>query len=52
MNQFLRVVKGAFRIDIIGSVAFLILMMGYFGLTHLQRDRVPSSSGVSTTTQQ
>jgi hypothetical protein len=52
MNQFLHVLKGVARIDIIGSVVLLILMMGYVGLTNLQRDRVPSSSGVPTTTQQ
>ncbi len=52
MNQFLHVIKGVARVDIIGSVVLLILMIGYAGLTNLQRDRVPSNSGVSTTTQQ
>jgi hypothetical protein len=52
MNQYLRVIKGIFTIDIIGSVVLLIVMIGYVGLTNLQRDRVPSDPGVSTTTQQ
>ncbi len=52
MNQFLHVLKGVARIDIIGSVVLLVLMMGYIGLTNLQRDRVPSDPGVPTTTQQ
>jgi hypothetical protein len=52
MNKLQRVVKGVFTIDIIGSIAFLILILGYIGLTNLQRNQIPSDPGISTTTQQ
>jgi hypothetical protein len=51
MNNFQRVIKSVVKIELIGSVVLSILILGYIGLTNLQRDQVPSEPGISTTQQ-